>query len=130
MGTHSSIAVKMSDGTVKQVYCHWDGYKEGVGQMLKNHYATQDSAEAMVILGDMSQLCKYIVPIGFHSYDEPEAGVSVYYGRDRGESGVSTIEFQNLDTFLTDAEMLEYNYLFNDGCWTCKTSDDDAFVSY
>ena len=32
MSTRSRIGVMMDDGTVKQVYCHWDGYvEEGVG---------------------------------------------------------------------------------------------------
>ena len=29
MATRSRIAIELSDGTVKSVYCHWDGYPDG-----------------------------------------------------------------------------------------------------
>lgn len=38
MGTRSSITVKMTDGSFKSVYCHFDGYLDHNGKMLAGHY--------------------------------------------------------------------------------------------
>lgn len=35
MGTRSRIGVQLPNGKVKSVYCHWDGYPDGVGRDLK-----------------------------------------------------------------------------------------------
>ena len=32
MGTRSTIALEFADGTVGQVYCHWDGYLSKIGR--------------------------------------------------------------------------------------------------
>ena len=41
MGTRSTIAIKNQDGSVTGIYCHWDGYVDHVGVMLKEHYNTE-----------------------------------------------------------------------------------------
>ncbi len=38
MATRSRIGVMLDDGSVKQVYCHFDGYVEGVGLTLIENY--------------------------------------------------------------------------------------------
>ena len=39
MATRSTIALEFADGTVEQVYCHWDGYLAHNGQLLLKHYS-------------------------------------------------------------------------------------------
>ena len=39
MATRSTIALEFADGTVEQVYCHWDGYLAHNGLMLLEHYS-------------------------------------------------------------------------------------------
>ena len=56
MATRSTIAVEHADGTVSQVYCHWDGYLTHNGQILLDHYDTQEKAEQLVSLGSISSL--------------------------------------------------------------------------
>ncbi len=57
MSTRSRIAVlQENDGSVKSVYCHWDGYLSGVGVTLLNHYNTYQRANAVVALGGLSSL--------------------------------------------------------------------------
>jgi hypothetical protein len=37
MGTRSRIGLEDPEtGTVRSIYCHWDGYPEGVGQRLSS----------------------------------------------------------------------------------------------
>jgi len=55
MATRSRIAVELSDGTVKSVYCHYDGYPEGVGQDLLNlEFSSTEEVEEFIDEGDRS----------------------------------------------------------------------------
>ena len=39
MATRSTIALEFADGTIGQVYCHWDGYLQHNGRMLLANYS-------------------------------------------------------------------------------------------
>jgi hypothetical protein len=56
MATRSTIGIKSEDGTVKAIYCHWDGYPEGVGVGLVENYNSKAQAEALIALGGFSSL--------------------------------------------------------------------------
>lgn len=89
MGTRSSITVKMTDGTFKSVYCHFDGYLDHNGKMLTGHYNSQDRAEALVEHGDLSVIYQHCDKPEGHTFDNPVDGRCKYYGRDRGEEGTA-----------------------------------------
>jgi hypothetical protein len=127
MGTRSRIGVMHGD-KVKSIYCHWDGYLEGVGATLLKHY---DSAKAnhLVALGDMSSLQADIgEKHAFSKHDMPNIEVRVhnedwctFYGRDRGEKGVEFKVAVNFETFLEQCYNCgaEYYYIMRDGVWYC-----------
>ena len=127
MGTRSRIGVMHGD-KVKSIYCHWDGYLEGVGATLLKHY---DSAKAnhIVALGDMSSLQAEIgEKHAFSKHDVPGIEVRVhndewctFYGRDRGEKGVEFKVAQTFDEFLEQCYNCgaEYYYIMRDGTWYC-----------
>lgn len=46
MSTRSIIASITEDGKYKAIYCQYDGYPEGVGQTLLDHYNDQDKIDA------------------------------------------------------------------------------------
>lgn len=56
MSTRCRIAIELSDGTIKSIYCHHDGYKSGVGATLLKHYQNPDEVEKLIELGDLSSL--------------------------------------------------------------------------
>lgn len=56
MATRSNIGILQDDGTIKAIYCHWDGYPEGVGTTLASYYTTREKVEALLNLGDFSSL--------------------------------------------------------------------------
>jgi len=56
MATRSTIGIKTEDGTIKAIYCHWDGYPEGVGAGLSQNYNSKEQAEALIALGGFSAL--------------------------------------------------------------------------
>jgi hypothetical protein len=84
--------------------------------MLLKHY---DSAKAnhLVSLGSVSALERSVVPATeAHSFDTPETGVTLFYGRDRGDTDV------DFEVFHSDQEMFEYYeesfyYVMKDGVW-------------
>lgn len=121
MSTRSTIAVVLPNGKVHQSYCHWDGYPSHNGRLLQSHYNTQELAEELVNLGDISTLQERMHPtaaFGFgHSFDKPEPGVTVFYGRDRGENGVYARKYDNIEMYRLSGESEEYDYIFKDGEW-------------
>lgn len=111
MSTRSNISVKVGN-EYRTVYCHWDGYLEGVGETLLNYYNSQELAEELVKEGDMSCIGeKCSCPEG-HSYENQVNGYTVYYGRDRGEKGTG-YKVSEQRPKLSE----EYLYVFEDGKW-------------
>ena len=119
MGTRSRIAVMHGD-KCKSVYCHWDGYLDHNGKMLLDNY---DSSKAnhLVALGDMSSLRKNVeIPEGVeHSFEKPAEDITVFYGRDRGESNVDFKVDFTFEAFLERVDNCgaEYYYIMKDGEW-------------
>jgi hypothetical protein len=121
MGTRSLIGVMHGDNC-KFVYCHWDGYLDHNGKILQEYY---DSAKAnhLVSLGDISSLRKSVViPDGVeHSFEKPADDITVFYGRDRGETGVDFRSVNSFEVFLKRVgdSSAEYYYIMRDGVWYC-----------
>jgi len=86
MATRSNISVKVGD-LYHTIYVHWDGYPEGVGNTLVLNYNSQELAEKLVSNGDISSLDDSCDKPDGHTFDDPVNGYTVYYGRDRGETG-------------------------------------------
>ena len=58
MATRSRIGIELMDGSIKSIYCHWDGYPEGVGKVLKENYTDAEKVKKLIDLGDISSLGK------------------------------------------------------------------------
>ena len=118
MSTRSAIVMKEAAG-YRGIYCHSDGYPEGVGKTLLDHYQDADKVKRLIDLGSLSCLGKLVDPVGKHSFDNRERDVTVAYGRDRGEKNVDAVKADHL---LAVADMIDhqYVYVFEDGAWTCN----------
>ena len=120
MATRSSITAKMTDGTFKSVYCHWDGYLSNNGKILAENYNTQEKVESLLEHGDISSLGPHCDKPEGHSYGNAADGRTVYYGRDRGEEGTQA------RTGATAYESnkgngQEFDYLWNGSEWMVST---------
>jgi hypothetical protein len=116
MGTRSKIAIENADGTVTAVYCHWDGYPEGNGKTLAEHYGHREKVQQLIDLGSLSSLDEFVFPEGEHSFQKPEDGVTVAYHRDRGED-LRQEQYPSVEHYLI-ADVEEYGYLFTtEGSW-------------
>ena len=113
MSTSADIILQTEDG-YKSIYLHSDGYPSHTYEMLKEHYMDREKVEQMIELGNMSSLDKSIECPEGHSYDNRVEGYSVFYGRDRGETGQEAIENPDLYEHYENS----YSYLFTlDGEW-------------
>ena len=121
MGTRSTIALEYADGTVEQVYCHWDGYLEHNGQILLKHYSNPFILRDLIDLGDISSLkptigtkhafSQFEVPMDGEAYDKLYGDMTTFYGRDRGEDGVSAKKFASYEDYLLNHQYEEYEYI-------------------
>jgi hypothetical protein len=119
MGTRSAIGYKTPQGTIRAKYSHYDGYVAYTGVMLRESYTEQSKIEEMVQLGDQSFLAPEIHPKGPHSFESPEEGCTIFYGRDRGESNVDSHEFETFAEFVEyyDGAGCEYFYVWDGQDW-------------
>lgn len=124
MSTRSYILKEIKKDEYVGAYCHWDGYPEGVGATLVEHYQDADKVAKLISLGSMSCLEKNIEPEEGeeHSFDHPAKNVTVYYGRDRGETGdaIKPKKFKNMNSAIGYAKgcWCEFVYLFTqEGVW-------------
>lgn len=116
MATRSTIALEFADGTVQQVYCHWDGYLEHNGQILYNHYKDPFKLRDLIDLGDVSSLHANIGEK--HDFNDRYEDGCTFYGRDRGETGVKAKKFKNFEHYKRDHQYEEYEYILRkDGNW-------------
>lgn len=89
----STNAIIYDQVTNRAIYVHFDGGM--IGEVLTNHYTDQEKIDALISFGDVSSLGSEVAPSGEgHSFDTPEPGVTVFYGRDRGESGVEAFQLE------------------------------------
>lgn len=51
----------VDNGNVLQIYCHWDGYPEGVGQDLLDDFNSYDEALKLILEGDHSTPMNHIL---------------------------------------------------------------------
>ena len=122
MATRSRIGMEQEDGSVKSIYCHFDGYPSHNGRILNESFKDHDKVKSLIDLGDISFLREEIEPTGPHSFNSPQKGVTVAYHRDRGEKFKSPrINSSVREFFLSDIE--EYGYLFSEeGEWLFKST--------
>lgn len=103
MATRSTIALQTPEG-IKAVYCHWDGYPEGVGATLKSFYSTPEQANSLIQKGDLTSLGETLESSEFYA--------------DKGEE-------LKVEAFASDSEWIEwasncgceYAYLFRGDKW-------------
>ena len=131
MSTNAFIGIR-ENKSITYIYNHSDGYLEYLGRMLLEHYNSEEKAKALVELGDVSVVKEKLAPaegtVHSFDYDKCQEGVSVFYGRDRGEEWeyIKPVTIQS----TTFDEYSYYNYLYDveEGCWLVSKNGKD-FIS-
>jgi hypothetical protein len=110
MATRSTIALEFADGSVQQIYCHWDGYLEHNGRILFEHYMDPFKVRSLIDGGAVSSLAASIDKPEGHSFDKSVDGYTVFYARDRGEE-LHVSKFKDYADYRANAQFEEYNYI-------------------
>jgi hypothetical protein len=103
MATRSRIGILKEDGSIKSIYCHWDGYPDNNGKILIESYSDKEKVEKLLEKGDMSSLqdaihrCEYYV--------------------DRGETDVSAGVYKSLEEYRSIREEYQYYIDQNNRWW-------------
>jgi hypothetical protein len=121
MGTRSTIALEFADGTVQQVYCHWDGYLSNNGRILQEHYSDPFKLRDLIDLGDISSLrptvgtkhafSQFETEMSSEDYDKLYGEMTTFYGRDRGEKNTEAKKFVDFDNYVRCHAYEEYEYI-------------------
>ena len=124
MATRSRIGMEQEDGSVKSIYCHFDGYPSHNGRILNESFKDHDKVKSLIELGDISFLRREVEPTGPHSFSSPQEGVKVAYHRDRGEEHNSKKDKSVSAFFASQSE--SYIYMFTqEGEWLVRSSGSD-----
>ena len=86
MATRSKIAIENENGTVSSIYCHWDGYPDNNGKILKEYYTDRNKLQQLLELGDISVLKEDL--------NKVEA-----YHRDLCKTYYPPMEYRNIKSF-------------------------------
>jgi hypothetical protein len=115
MGTRSTIALEFADGTVEQVYCHWDGYLAHNGKILAGHYINPFKLKELLALG------------GFSSLEATVEGTAATAYTQRGEERVIS-KFKDYEDYVKNHQYEEYDYILRqvDGKAVWFVSDHDG----
>jgi hypothetical protein len=136
MATRSTIALEFADGTVQQVYCHWDGYLSNNGVLLQNNYSDPFKLRELIDLGDISSLGKVVgtkhdfsrldTEMPEDEYERLYGDMTTFYGRDRGEAGTGAKKFKDFADYEANFVHEEYAYILrNNGLWYVKQYSKD-----
>lgn len=136
MATRSTIALEFADGTIGQVYCHWDGYLAHNGKMLFENYSNPFVLRDLIDLGDVSSLAPTIGTkhpfshydtdgLSLVEYNDLYNNMTTFYGRDRGELGCDARSYKDYADYEANCQLEEYNYILRNvnGVATWYVSD-------
>jgi len=102
---------------------------------LNTHYKDSNKAQELVELGNISRLCKEYKPADEeHSFNNPQEGVTVFYGRDRGETGQQAKRHNSWQGAI-DTGSYDDCLIYSDGKWDVVEHDQtdhsaDDFYEY
>jgi hypothetical protein len=133
MGTRSRIGIELKDHSVVSTYCHYDGYPEHNGKILKNLYTTREQVINLIDGGSMSSLHtshvwetkarrdennNVITDANGQWMYEPTRPEQPLYHTERGEE--IEVSHTDFNEFISGNSGEEYAYLFTrNNQWKC-----------
>ena len=109
MGTRSAIGYLQPSGSVRAVYCHWDGYPDHQLPILEAKYNTLAKVKALIKPGSMSSLESE------HTWDYEYRDSQPLYHAERGH-GDKPKTSSNAFDYWRDQDC-EYLYVFDGTKW-------------
>ena len=113
MSTRSNIAIEDEKGKIHAIYVHSDGYPNGVGHCLLNHYSSFKVAKELFKFGNASSLGDTLKECSFYARD---------WGRDEEKARTYNNEWCFLNELNGDI-FIEYVYLFKKNEWFVSSQE-------
>lgn len=118
MGTRSFISIKHKDNSYSGVYCHWDGYPEHNGKILKEDYQERAKVVDLIDGGDISSLktnTTWESTFKDDAYTNTRESQPLYY-YERGDEDVDPKHFKTYQQMYKYAKgcWCEFIYIFDD----------------
>lgn len=113
MGTHCYIAKQVGPDQYRTIYCQLDGYLEEVGAKLAGYFDTEEQVDRLLDMGDVYSLQQKLTPDPSmpHTPSNTQKDVSVFYGREYGESGMEAT-IKKMEDFEENDDWCEFLYIF------------------
>ena len=136
MATRSLIGKQNQDGSITNIYCHFDGYPQHNGVILQEHYSTPVKVDQLLALGNLSVLSEEVgEEQDFNDRTTHKDNWCLAYGRDRGENNQQAT-VNTRDEFFSDDHGVDYLYLYNNefewecyNAWTLEPQNIPALVA-
>ena len=104
MSTNSLVAYLNEDGSVVTSYVHYDGYTTGVGEMLLEHYNSEERAN------DLAWCLGYASSLG-------ETISESHEDRANTDEAIVHASFEEFEEYVRENSYLEYVYVWKNGEW-------------
>jgi hypothetical protein len=116
MATRSTIAIEKSDGTIEQIYCHWDGYPEYNGKILLQSYSNPMKLQELIDMGNMSSLDSTIDACEFWVRDQNDSMETAKPRR-----------YSSYWDYVTNLSREQFNYILREsGEWMVGVEQEDS----
>lgn len=129
----ATIGMRLSNDTIRAIYCSSNGHVEYTGYLLAGYYDTEMKILELLSLGEVNVLGKFASPPqGIkHNFRHPHPDVTVAYHRDRGDAMRTAKLYVNREDYLTNARIYlpaRYFYLFDGERWLWASENIPKFV--
>ena len=111
MSTKAAIGIENNDGSILGIYCDYDGYLEGVGQILNKHYQNETTVRNLIELGNIKFLGDNI-------------WATEYFIREHNEMNNEPQLLTNVEDFERYFYQVPYYYIWSENKWICRQSAD------
>lgn len=109
---------------VKYIYCHFDGYPEGVGKCLRTNYIKPRKINTLFNKGDL-------VSLGSKLKDKMKSNTEIHtqFSEDSEDHElIPELTYGNKIWLKENWDDIEYLYLYKNSKWYCKGWDSDKFM--
>lgn len=130
MPTNCMILKREKDGTMRGIYCHYDGDLGHTGRILYEHYRDPAKVDRLIDLGYIEILGEDVAPNPTkpHTTEAPQSCVTLAYHRDMGEE-LRICNYQSVTAFDDSFDNEHYNYYYRDGSWMYREARQRIWIA-
>lgn len=113
MSTRCLIGMENEENIITFIYCHHDGYPEGVGKYLKEYYNNEEIIKKLLSLGAISGLGSTIERTAKEAYNDE-----------------NTRTAHSRKDFVKSQSDANYYYLWKNDRWLMSSGNPEEFLEF